>query len=125
MTFLENRPRYRCMLPRLCPPHHRPVPTPLIPPPHNPHRPVTCAKRDLHSGVFGGSVHEAMTDLVHLMSRLVTADGKILVPGIYHDVKAITDDERNAYTDLAFDCQEYAKVRHHDIVICAIELPSL
>jgi len=70
---------------------------------------VTCAKRDLHSGVFGGSVHEAMTDLVHLMSRLVSTDGKILVPGIYHDVKAITDDERNAYTDLAFDCQEYAK----------------
>ena len=89
-------------LPPLC---ARPTPTPL-----NPHRPVTCAKRDLHSGVFGGSVHEAMTDLVQLMSRLVTTDGKILVPGIYHDVKAITDDERNAYTDLAFDCQEYAKV---------------
>ena len=72
---------------------------------------MTCAKRDLHSGVFGGSVHEAMTDLIHLMSRLVSVDGKILVPGIYHDVKAITDEERSAYTQLDFDCGDYAKVR--------------
>ena len=71
---------------------------------------VTCAKRDLHSGVFGGSVHEGMTDLIHLMSRLVAVDGKILVPGIYHDVKAITDEERMAYQGLDFDCHEYAQV---------------
>ena len=80
-----------------------------------PLNPVTCAKRDLHSGVFGGSVHEAMTDLIQLMSRLVAVDGKILVPGIYHDVKAITDEERAAYSDLDFDCAEYAKVCHAHI----------
>lgn len=70
---------------------------------------VTCAKRDLHSGVFGGSVHEAMTDLFTLMSKLVDTNGKIMVPGIYHDVKVITDDERATYTNLDFDCADYAK----------------
>ena len=50
--------------------------------------------------MFGGSVHEAMTDLIQLMSRLVAVDGKILVPGIYHDVKAITDEERAAYAEM-------------------------
>jgi Cys-Gly metallodipeptidase DUG1 len=39
--------------------------------------------QDLHSGVFGGTVHEPMTDLVNVLSKLVDPKGKILVPGIY------------------------------------------
>lgn len=38
--------------------------------------------RDLHSGVFGGTVHEPMTDLIKIMSRLVDPDGTILIPGV-------------------------------------------
>lgn len=30
---------------------------------------VKCCDKDLHSGVFGGSVHEAMTDLIALMGK--------------------------------------------------------
>lgn len=30
---------------------------------------VECSNRDLHSGVYGGSVHEAMTDLITLMGE--------------------------------------------------------
>ncbi|KAJ7476722.1 hypothetical protein FB451DRAFT_1132063 [Mycena latifolia] len=37
---------------------------------------------DLHSGVFGRTVHEPMTDLVALMARLVSPTGAILVPGV-------------------------------------------
>jgi Cys-Gly metallodipeptidase DUG1 len=44
---------------------------------------ITGPGKDLHSGVFGGTVHEPMTDLVHIMSNLVAPDGKILIPGIY------------------------------------------
>jgi nonspecific dipeptidase len=32
---------------------------------------VQCSEQDLHSGVLGGTVHEAMNDLVHLMGSLV------------------------------------------------------
>jgi nonspecific dipeptidase len=31
---------------------------------------MECAAKDLHSGVYGGAVHEAMTDLIHLMGKL-------------------------------------------------------
>ena len=30
---------------------------------------MECGDKDLHSGVFGGSVHEAMTDLITLMGE--------------------------------------------------------
>lgn len=30
---------------------------------------MECCDKDLHSGVFGGSVHEAMTDLIALMGE--------------------------------------------------------
>lgn len=30
---------------------------------------VECSDKDLHSGVYGGSVHEAMTDLILLMGE--------------------------------------------------------
>ncbi|KAI9197443.1 uncharacterized protein BJ171DRAFT_519545 [Polychytrium aggregatum] len=62
--------------------------------------------RDLHSGVFGGTVHEPMTDLVYLMSKLVSPNGKILIPGIYDEVAPVTDDEHKLYTDLDFSVKD-------------------
>ncbi|KAK4054442.1 hypothetical protein OIV83_000936 [Microbotryomycetes sp. JL201] len=52
---------------------------------------------DLHSGVFGGMVHEPMTDLFAVFSKLVTPDGKILVPGIAERVAPLTPEERKRY----------------------------
>jgi hypothetical protein len=43
---------------------------------------VTGPAADLHSGVFGRTVHEPMTDLVLLMSKLVDPQGNILIPGM-------------------------------------------
>lgn len=42
---------------------------------------VDCCTKDLHSGVFGGTVHEGMADLIYLMNTLVDNKGKILIPG--------------------------------------------
>ncbi|KAL7754515.1 hypothetical protein RI367_000500 [Sorochytrium milnesiophthora] len=61
---------------------------------------------DLHSGVYGGTVHEPMTDLIQLMSRLVTPAGKILIPGINDNVAALTDEERKIYDSLDFSLNE-------------------
>ncbi|GAA5857904.1 hypothetical protein JCM1840_000961 [Sporobolomyces johnsonii] len=52
---------------------------------------------DLHSGVFGNVVHEPMTDLFALFSKLVTPQGKILVPGINEKVAPLTPEERKLY----------------------------
>ena len=55
---------------------------------------VSGPARDLHSGVFGRMVHEPMTDLVLLMSKLVDQNGKILVPGVDEMVEPADAEER-------------------------------
>uniref|UniRef100_A0AAX7VIB9 Peptidase M20 dimerisation domain-containing protein n=1 Tax=Astatotilapia calliptera TaxID=8154 RepID=A0AAX7VIB9_ASTCA len=69
----------------------------------------SCWITDLHSGVFGGSVHEAMTDLIALMGSLVDKRGKILVPGIYDSVAPLTAEEQKLYEKIDFDLDEYCK----------------
>lgn len=68
---------------------------------------VQCAEADLHSGVLGGTVHEAMTDLVHLMSSLVDPSGKILIDGIMDDVAPVTEEELQLYETIDFDMDAY------------------
>lgn len=83
---------------------------------------------DLHSGVFGGMVHEPMTDLfsvfskfvlrdptlgrslLTLVDRLVTPDGKILVPGLMDNVAPLTDEEKARYD--AIDASVSREERH-------------
>lgn len=68
---------------------------------------VTCSQKDLHSGVYGGTVHEAMTDLIALMGSLLDENGKILIPGIMDDVVSVTEDEKKIYENIDFDIDEY------------------
>lgn len=55
---------------------------------------ISGPAKDLHSGVFGRTVHEPMTDLVRLMSTLVDVNGKILIPGVDDMVVAADAEER-------------------------------
>ncbi|XP_058790624.1 cytosolic non-specific dipeptidase [Phymastichus coffea] len=71
------------------------------------HVKVRCAAKDLHSGTFGGTVHEAMADLIYLMNTLVDVNGKILVDGIYDNVPKVTSEELIIYDDIEFDVDEY------------------
>lgn len=68
---------------------------------------VQCATKDLHSGVYGGAVHEGMSDLIYLLNTLVDKDGRILVDGIYNDVAPIRDNEHETYEKISFDVEEY------------------
>ncbi|XP_046377519.2 cytosolic non-specific dipeptidase-like isoform X1 [Haliotis rufescens] len=70
---------------------------------------VECASKDLHSGVFGGTVHEAMVDLVKLLGTLVNNKGEILIPGINEGVAPVTDEERQLYEPIDFDQEDYRK----------------
>ena len=67
---------------------------------------ISGPARDLHSGVFGGLVHEPMTDLMKIMSSLVGADGKITVPGIYEQVAPLTDEEQRTYDVMDFSIND-------------------
>jgi len=63
---------------------------------------VTGPGQDLHSGVYGGTVHEPMTDLVNLLGTLVDNKGKILIEGLYDLVAPLTEEEQSLYGDIAF-----------------------
>jgi acetylornithine deacetylase/succinyl-diaminopimelate desuccinylase-like protein len=63
---------------------------------------VSGPREDLHSGFFGGAVHNPAVALVEILSTLYGSDGTIAVPGFYDDVVSLTDEERAmiAKTDL-------------------------
>ena len=46
-----------------------------------------------YSGIFGGAVFEPMTALTALLSKLVTQDGQILIPGVYDGITAADEKE--------------------------------
>lgn len=58
--------------------------------------------QDLHSGVFGGTAQEPMTDLVKVLGTLVGTNGKIQIPGINELVAPLTDDEKSLYGDISY-----------------------
>jgi len=57
---------------------------------------------DLHSGLWGGAVHNPALALVEILYKLYNPDNTIAVPGFYDDVVPLTPDERAmiAKTDL-------------------------
>ncbi|KAI0249777.1 CNDP dipeptidase [Lactifluus subvellereus] len=62
--------------------------------------------RDLHSGVFGRMVHEPMTDLIALLSRLVDPKGNILIPGVDEMVPPPDEEERRLYENLDYAIED-------------------
>ncbi len=49
---------------------------------------------DLHSGFFGGAVHNTALALVEILGKLYNPDNTIAVPGFYDDVVQLTDEDR-------------------------------
>jgi len=70
---------------------------------------VECASKDLHSGVFGGAVREAMADLIAMMDTLVDVKGNILVDGIMDSVAPVTEEEMKSYETIEFDVEDFRK----------------
>ncbi len=64
---------------------------------------LTGPKQDLHSGTFGGCVHNPANVLATLLSAILNENGKNQVPGFYDDVKPITDQEREQFSSLPFN----------------------
>jgi len=68
---------------------------------------VSGPKSDLHSGVYGGTVQEPMTDLIRVMATLVDTEGKILIPGINELVAPLKPEEAQLYDSIKFSVPEY------------------
>ncbi len=65
--------------------------------------------RDLHSGVFGGSINNPALALCQLLAQLRDKNGRISVPGFYDDVRELSPRERKAMRRLPFNANAYKK----------------
>ena len=65
--------------------------------------------RDLHSGSFGGSVHNPIQALAEMIASLHDKNGKVTIPGFYDAVRALSKKERDAFKKLPFSEKKYAK----------------
>lgn len=59
---------------------------------------VTGPKTDLHSGTFGGAVHNPLQALCGILARLHDKDGRIAIPGFYDRVRSLDPRERSYMT---------------------------
>jgi acetylornithine deacetylase/succinyl-diaminopimelate desuccinylase-like protein len=64
-------------------------------------------RKDLHSGVFGGSVANPAVGLAKMLSKLHDDAGRIQIPGFYDDVLPLTAEERQQFAGLPFDEAAY------------------
>lgn len=60
-------------------------------------------RQDLHSGTYGGAVHNPLQALCELLARLHDERGRVTIPGFYDRVRALSDEEREKLARLGYD----------------------
>lgn len=65
--------------------------------------------RDLHSGLFGGSVDNPAMVLCQMLASLRDKKGRVTVPGFYDDVKPLSSFERKQLARQPFNPQAYRR----------------
>jgi acetylornithine deacetylase/succinyl-diaminopimelate desuccinylase-like protein len=70
---------------------------------------VVGPDRDLHSGVYGGAVHNPINALCNMIASLHDENNHITIPGFYDKVQDLSDAERKALNAAPFDAAEYKK----------------
>ncbi|MGA8824636.1 MAG: M20/M25/M40 family metallo-hydrolase [Pseudolabrys sp.] len=53
---------------------------------------ITCADRDLHSGVFGGAAQNPLRLLSQILGEMWDDKGRVMIPGFYQGVKDLPAD---------------------------------
>ena len=71
---------------------------------------LTGPNRDLHSGIFGGSVENPAMALARLLAKVHDKNGRVAVPGFYDDVESLTKFERAQFKRLPYNEAQYRKL---------------
>ena len=70
---------------------------------------LTGAARDLHSGIYGGSLDNPAMALCQLLAQLRDPKGRVAVPGFYDDVEELTAFERGQLARLPYSEAGYRR----------------
>ena len=68
---------------------------------------VTGPNRDLHSGLYGGTVGNPINILSKMIASLHNENGTINIPGFYSDVVEVSDLDRKEMAKAPFNLSEY------------------
>jgi acetylornithine deacetylase/succinyl-diaminopimelate desuccinylase-like protein len=63
---------------------------------------VETSRSDLHSGQYGGGVHNPVQALAGILARLHDESGRIAVPGFYDEVPPLDEDERAEFARVPY-----------------------
>jgi acetylornithine deacetylase/succinyl-diaminopimelate desuccinylase-like protein len=63
--------------------------------------------KDLHSGLFGGTVHNPAQALTELVAGMHDKNGRITLPGFYKKVRKLSESEHKAFKRLPTDKKFY------------------
>jgi acetylornithine deacetylase/succinyl-diaminopimelate desuccinylase-like protein len=66
-------------------------------------------KSELHSGTYGGTVHNPLQAMCELLASIHDANGTITIPHFYDDVLPITDEERTTIEQEPYDDELWHK----------------
>jgi len=65
--------------------------------------------KDLHSGLYGGTIHNPAQALTELIAGMHDKNGRITLPGFYDKVRKLTKQERAAFAALPIKDRELVK----------------
>ena len=77
---------------------------------------VTGPNRDLHSGLYGGSVANPINILTKMIASLHDEKNRITIPNFYEDVEIISENERKDMAKAPFNIEDYKKELNIDEV---------
>ena len=64
---------------------------------------ISCANKDLHSGMFGNAARNPNQVLAEIIASLRAPDGSVTLPGFYDDVAEISPELKAQWAGLGFD----------------------
>jgi len=70
---------------------------------------VTGPNRDLHSGLYGGSVANPINILCEMIAKLKDDKNHITIPGFYDEVETLSEADRIELSEAPFNLEEYKK----------------
>jgi acetylornithine deacetylase/succinyl-diaminopimelate desuccinylase-like protein len=65
---------------------------------------------DLHSGLYGGVVHNPAVALAELIAGMHDTNGYVLLPDFYKDVRVLSDEERAEFARLPMDMEHFMEM---------------